>query len=96
MCHEFSALALSNMATEFSSKASIFEHQGIEPLVRCLSSNDPDVQKNAIEALALLLMVRSDEYHLITQIVFNPLYTNQVSYFSSFCRISGFHNLNFT
>ena len=57
MCHEFSALALSNMATEFSSKAAIFENQGIEPLVRCLGSHDPDVQKNGIEALALLLMV---------------------------------------
>ena len=45
------------MATEFSSKAAIFEHQGIEPLVRCLGSHDPDVQKNGIEALALLLMV---------------------------------------
>ena len=57
VCHEFSALALSNMSTEFSSKAAIFEHQGIEPLVRCLGSHDPDVQKNGIEALALLLMV---------------------------------------
>lgn len=56
VCHEFSALALSNMATEFSSKASIFEHHGVEPLVRCLGSSDPDVQKNGIEALALLLM----------------------------------------
>jgi len=57
VCHEFSALAMSNMATEFSSKAAIFEHGGLEPLVRCLSSVDPDVQKNSIEAIALLLMV---------------------------------------
>lgn len=56
VCHEFAALAMSNMATEFSSKAAIFENGGIEPLVRCLTSNDPDVQKNGIEALALLLM----------------------------------------
>ncbi|KAL4230819.1 Armadillo repeat-containing protein 3 [Mactra antiquata] len=56
VCHEFAALAMSNMATEFSSKASIYENGGIEPLVRCLSSHDPDVQKNGIEALALLLM----------------------------------------
>lgn len=57
MCHEFAALAMSNMATEFSSKAAIFEHGGVEPLVRCLLAHDPDVQKNSIEALALLLMV---------------------------------------
>ncbi|XP_052278834.1 armadillo repeat-containing protein 3-like isoform X2 [Dreissena polymorpha] len=56
VCHEFSALALSNMATEFSSKAAIFEHGGLEPLIRCLSAHDPDVQKNCIEAIALLLM----------------------------------------
>ncbi|XP_052795764.1 armadillo repeat-containing protein 3-like isoform X3 [Mya arenaria] len=56
VCHEFSALALSNMATEFSSKAAIFENGGVEPLIRCLVANDPDVQKNSIEALALLLM----------------------------------------
>jgi len=48
---------MSNMATEFSSKAAIFDHSGVEPLVRCMMSNDPDVQKNSIEALALLLMV---------------------------------------
>ncbi|XP_060595382.1 armadillo repeat-containing protein 3-like isoform X3 [Ruditapes philippinarum] len=56
VCHEFSALAMSNMATEFSSKAAIFENGGVEPLVRCLLSHDPDVQKNGIEAIALLLM----------------------------------------
>ena len=57
VCHEFAALSMSNMATEFSSKAAIFDHSGVEPLVRCMMSNDPDVQKNSIEALALLLMV---------------------------------------
>ncbi|XP_067661533.1 armadillo repeat-containing protein 3-like [Haliotis asinina] len=54
--HEFAALALSYMATEFSTKVSIFENNGIEPLVKCLSSTDPDVQKNAIEALAQMLL----------------------------------------
>ncbi|KAL3878968.1 hypothetical protein ACJMK2_031290 [Sinanodonta woodiana] len=56
VCHEFAALALSNLASEYSSKSAIFENHGIEPLVRCLSSPDPDVQKNSIEALALLLL----------------------------------------
>ncbi|XP_076117995.1 armadillo repeat-containing protein 3-like isoform X5 [Mytilus galloprovincialis] len=54
--HEFCALGLSQMAIEFSSKAVIFENNGIEPLVKCLSSTDPDVQKNAIETLAQLLL----------------------------------------
>ncbi|XP_034303811.2 armadillo repeat-containing protein 3 isoform X4 [Magallana gigas] len=54
--HEFSALGLSNMATEFSSKASIFESGGVDALVKCLSSSDPDVQKNSVEALAQLLL----------------------------------------
>ncbi|XP_050417691.1 armadillo repeat-containing protein 3 [Patella vulgata] len=54
--HEFAALGLSALATEFTSKVVINESNGVEPLVRCLSSNDPDVQKNAIEALAQLMM----------------------------------------
>ncbi|KAK3099626.1 hypothetical protein FSP39_007188 [Pinctada imbricata] len=54
--HEFSALSLSYLATEFSSKAVIIENNGIEPLVKCLNSHDPDVQKNSIEALAQLLL----------------------------------------
>lgn len=58
--HEFAALGLCNMATEFSSKAAIFESNGIEPLVKCLSSGDPDVQKNAIEAVAQMMLVSMD------------------------------------
>ncbi|XP_061165176.1 armadillo repeat-containing protein 3-like isoform X2 [Saccostrea echinata] len=54
--HEFSGLGLSNMATEFSSKATIFEAGGVDALVKCLSSSDPDVQKNSVEALAQLLL----------------------------------------
>ena len=58
--HEFSALGLSQMAIEFSSKATIFENNGIEPLVKCLNSSDPDVQKNAVETLAQLMLVWID------------------------------------
>nr|KAG5705421.1 hypothetical protein BaRGS_004548 [Batillaria attramentaria] len=54
--HEFAALALSYMATEFSSKVTIFDHGGVEPLIKLLSSPDPDVQKNSIEALAQLAL----------------------------------------
>lgn len=52
--HEFAALALSYMSTEFSSKVTVFDNGGVEPLIRLLSSSDPDVQKNSIEALAQL------------------------------------------
>lgn len=55
--NEFAALAVSFMATEFSSKVTIFDNGGIEPLVRLLSSSDPDVQKNSIEALAQMALV---------------------------------------
>ncbi|XP_062608563.1 armadillo repeat-containing protein 3-like isoform X1 [Saccostrea cucullata] len=54
--HEFAGLGLSNMATEFSSKATIFESGGVDALVKCLGSSDPDVQKNSVEALAQLLL----------------------------------------
>lgn len=57
LVHEFAALALCSLATEFSTTVSIWECGGVEPLVRCLGSPDPDVQKNAIEALAKLLLV---------------------------------------
>ena len=55
--NEFAALAVSFMATEFSSKVTIFDNGGVEPLVRLLSSSDPDVQKNSIEALAQMALV---------------------------------------
>lgn len=63
MVHEFAALCLSSLAIDFSSKVAICEHGGVEPLVRCLSANDPDVQKNAIETLSLMLQVCIGYYH---------------------------------
>lgn len=55
--HEFAALCLSCMAQDFSSKVAIYEQDGLEPLIQCLSSHDPDVQKNALETIALMLQV---------------------------------------
>ncbi|BFZ14755.1 hypothetical protein BsWGS_17793 [Bradybaena similaris] len=54
--HEFAALALSYLATEFTSKVSIVEVGGMEPLIKLLSSGDPDVQKNTMETIAQLVM----------------------------------------
>ena len=55
--HEFAALCLTSLAQDYSSKVTIFENDGLDALIRCLSSSDPDVQKNAIETISLLLEV---------------------------------------
>ncbi|XP_058913841.1 armadillo repeat-containing protein 3 [Kogia breviceps] len=49
--HEFASLCLANMSAEYTSKVQIFEQGGLEPLIRLLSSPDPDVQKNSIECI---------------------------------------------
>ncbi|XP_055449910.1 armadillo repeat-containing protein 3 isoform X3 [Psammomys obesus] len=49
--HEFASLCLANMSVEYTGKVQIFEHGGLEPLIRLLSSPDPDVKKNSIECL---------------------------------------------
>ena len=67
--HEFAALGLSKMSQDFSSKVTIFESDGLESLIRCLSSSDPDVQKNSLETIALMLQVIiSKTYNLYFQI----------------------------
>lgn len=45
------------MSCEYVSKAEIFRNQGLEPLIRCLSNSDPDVQKNSLETITQLLLV---------------------------------------
>ena len=62
--HEFAGLCLTSLATDYSSKVAIYENNGLEPLVRCLSSPDPDVQKNSIETVSLLLQVFSFIFNL--------------------------------
>ncbi|XP_008061832.1 armadillo repeat-containing protein 3 isoform X2 [Carlito syrichta] len=49
--HEFASLCLANMSAEYTSKVQIFEHGGLEPLIRLLNSPDPDVKKNSIECI---------------------------------------------
>ncbi len=57
--HEFAALCLMSLANDYSSKLTICEQEGLGPLIRCLNSQDADVQKNAIETVASLLQVRA-------------------------------------
>ncbi|EHB07057.1 Armadillo repeat-containing protein 3 [Heterocephalus glaber] len=47
--YEFARLCLANMSMQYTGKVHIFEHGGLEPLIRLLSSPNPDVKKNSIE-----------------------------------------------
>ena len=53
--HEFASLCISSMANEYSSKMQIMEQDGLDPLIALISDPDPDVQKNSVEAVSLLL-----------------------------------------
>uniref|UniRef100_A0A8C8RWF4 Armadillo repeat containing 3 n=1 Tax=Pelusios castaneus TaxID=367368 RepID=A0A8C8RWF4_9SAUR len=53
--HEFASLCLAHMAVEYTSKVQIFEQGGLEPLIRLLSSPDPDEFNDLhVEALAVV------------------------------------------
>ncbi|KAE8596019.1 hypothetical protein XENTR_v10015941 [Xenopus tropicalis] len=52
--HEFATLCLAYMAAEYTSKTQIHELNGLEPLIKLLSSPDPDVKKNCAECIYLL------------------------------------------
>lgn len=56
--HEFATLCLAHMAVEYTTKVQIFEQGGLEPLIRLLSSPDPDVKKNSVECIYLLVQVK--------------------------------------
>ncbi|XP_063673644.1 armadillo repeat-containing protein 3 isoform X9 [Pan troglodytes] len=58
--HEFASLCLANMSAEYTSKVQIFEHGGLEPLIRLLSSPDPDVKKNSMECIYNLVQELND------------------------------------
>ena len=67
--HEFAALCLSSLANDYSCKVTINEQDGLEPLIRCLGSHDPDVQKNAVETISLMLQVITSVVCYISQLV---------------------------
>lgn len=56
--HEFASLCLDHMSVEYNSKVQIFEQGGLEPLIRLLSSPDPDVKKNSVECIYNLVQVK--------------------------------------
>ena len=57
--NEYAALCLASMGKYYSCKRQICEHKGVEQLIRGLSSADPDLQKNCIEVISLVLEVSS-------------------------------------
>ncbi|XP_073437911.1 armadillo repeat-containing protein 3 isoform X3 [Dendrobates tinctorius] len=71
--HEFASLCLAYMANEYTSKAKILELNGLEPLIRLLSSPDPDVQKNCVECIYLLAQEFNDLHVEALLIVANCL-----------------------
>ncbi|XP_021134961.4 armadillo repeat-containing protein 3 isoform X6 [Anas platyrhynchos] len=58
--HEFATLCLAQMAVEYTTKVQIFEQGGLEPLIRLLDSPDPDVKKNSVECIYLLVQEFND------------------------------------
>uniref|UniRef100_A0A8B9JKB2 EDR1/CTR1/ARMC3-like peptidase-like domain-containing protein n=1 Tax=Astyanax mexicanus TaxID=7994 RepID=A0A8B9JKB2_ASTMX len=49
--HEFATLCLASLSVDFTCKVQIYEQNGLEPLLRLLSSPDPDVKKNSVECI---------------------------------------------
>ncbi|KAM8823750.1 armadillo repeat-containing protein 3 isoform 2-T2 [Spinachia spinachia] len=49
--HEFATLCLASLSVEFVCKAQIFDNKGLPPLIRLLSSPDPDVMMNSLETI---------------------------------------------
>ncbi|XP_070264377.1 armadillo repeat-containing protein 3 isoform X4 [Myotis yumanensis] len=71
--HEFASLCLANMSAEYTSKVQIFEHGGLEPLIRLLSSPDPDVKKNSIECIYNLVQELNDLHIEALSVIANCL-----------------------
>ncbi|XP_061096444.1 armadillo repeat-containing protein 3 [Conger conger] len=49
--HEFATLCLVSLSVEFTCKVKIFESDGLDPLIKLLTSPDPDVKKNSVECI---------------------------------------------
>jgi len=58
--HEFAFLCLSSLAVDFTTKITVAQKGGLPILVSSLSSTDPDIQRNCVETLALVLQVPND------------------------------------
>ncbi|XP_062841883.1 armadillo repeat-containing protein 3 isoform X2 [Trichomycterus rosablanca] len=57
--HEFGTLCLASLSVDFTCKVQIFDHDGLQALIRLLSSPDPDVKKNSVECVYNLVQESS-------------------------------------
>jgi len=55
--HEFAFFCLSSLAVDFTAKTTIIDKGGLPLLVNGFISTDPDIQRNCVETLALMLQV---------------------------------------
>ncbi|XP_041103023.1 armadillo repeat-containing protein 3-like [Polyodon spathula] len=55
LIHEYASLCLAYLSVEYTSKVQIFELDGLDTLIRLLSSPDPDVKKNSLECIYQLV-----------------------------------------
>ncbi|KAJ3611561.1 hypothetical protein NHX12_021576 [Muraenolepis orangiensis] len=53
--HEFATLCLVSLSVDFAGKVKICDSEGLLPLIRLLSGQDPDVAKNSLETVLNLL-----------------------------------------
>ncbi|KAM6900539.1 armadillo repeat-containing protein 3 [Xenentodon cancila] len=49
--HEFATMCLNSLSVDVACKIQIFDNNGLPPLIRLLSSPDPDVKKNSLEII---------------------------------------------
>ncbi|RXM27283.1 Armadillo repeat-containing protein 3 [Acipenser ruthenus] len=68
LIHEFASLCLAYLSVEYTSKVQIFELDGLDTLIRLLSSPDPDVKKNSLECIYQLVQELND-LHVETLVV---------------------------
>uniref|UniRef100_W5LNM7 Armadillo repeat containing 3 n=1 Tax=Astyanax mexicanus TaxID=7994 RepID=W5LNM7_ASTMX len=71
--HEFATLCLASLSVDFTCKVQIYEQNGLEPLLRLLSSPDPDVKKNSVECIFNLVQEFSDLHADALRVIFNCL-----------------------
>lgn len=74
--HEFATLCLSSLSVDFVCKAEIFNKEGLPPLIKLLSSSDPDVQKNSLETIYNLVEVTEDHSLSLKPFHFRCIYKN--------------------
>ena len=73
---ENTLLLLSSLANEFSWKVSICDKGGLVLLLDCLQSEDPDIVKNALQTMALVLQVGKVKKEKLENINFSRLVNN--------------------